>query len=135
MRRRLLLLGVALLAGCAAPAPPAGASRPRIAVEPGTFDFGDVRLGTAVTRRFRISNVGGSPLEVRDVDADCGCLATTHGATLIAPGSATDLAVTFHADTEGAVTRTVTVETNDPEQPARAITLRATVVAPVRRAH
>jgi hypothetical protein len=128
--RRATLLALLLPAGLActpAPAPPADAA-PRLVVDPGSFDFGDVRPGSSPSRRFRLRNAGGAPLRILDVSSTCGCLVSRPDTDTIAPGGATELRVTLSVtDEKGPLLRSVTLKTNDPAQPEQSIEVRAHV--------
>ena len=128
VRRRspLALLLAASLAGCGgAPAP---AAPPRLSVGEATHDFGQVPQGAPVEYAFALHNDGGTPLTVVDLRTGCDCTATLEGPADLPPGG--HAAVRLRCDTgsaPGALRRTVTVTSNDPERRAQVLALTGTV--------
>jgi hypothetical protein len=60
----LIVGGVVMLSAQTAPASPAVAGVPRLAVDRTTVDEGYVKFGTPVHETFRLSNVGNQPLQI-----------------------------------------------------------------------
>jgi hypothetical protein len=60
----LIAGGVVMLSAQAAPASPAVAGAPRLAVDRTTVDEGYVKFGTPVHEAFRLSNVSSQPLQI-----------------------------------------------------------------------
>ena len=107
---------------------PAGA---RLAVEPGSFDFGNVRPEKRLLKELVLRNVGDAELEITKVSTTCRC--TVAGAYLkrVAPGASTTLRIAFTSPpAAGPTEQTVTIESNDPERPRVHVKVSATVIAP-----
>lgn len=108
-----------------------GAVGPRVAVEPPSFDFGNVRAEKTLQKELVLRNFGDAFLVIKKVSTTCGC--TVAGAYLkrVAPGASTTLRIAFTTPAAaGRTEQTVTLETNDPERPKVDVKVAATVVAP-----
>ncbi len=118
----------------------APADRPKIIVEPITYDFGNVSFaGGAVKASMTVVNEGESELVLNDMETSCGCTSATiekdgkegpafgmrgHGPTPVGwsetlkPGETALLNIYYdpavHPELRGAVTRIVTIHSNDP---------------------
>jgi rhodanese-related sulfurtransferase len=100
---------------------------PKIAVDNAVYDFGTVLEGVFVTHKFILSNVGDEPLTITNVRVACGCTATALSKTNLEPGESVELEASL--DTlryNGRISKSISVESNDPEN-AR-LTLRLTGV-------
>jgi len=117
----------------------APADRPVIEITPVYHDFGDVSLaGGKVKTVMTIKNTGGSDLVIKDMETSCGCTSASitkdgvegpvfgmrmHGnptgwSVTLKPGETALLNVYYdprvHPDLRGAVTRTISIYSNDP---------------------
>jgi hypothetical protein len=120
----LTLFAAALVA--AAPAALAAGAPKAVAVEP-IKDVGTVGKGEKVVHEFAIQNDGDAPLEITDVQAACGCTATSFDRSIAA--SATGK-VRVELDTttfSGPIAKSVTVYASDPANPKIELTIRADV--------
>jgi hypothetical protein len=126
------MTALALAAVLLAAAPDAAPARaPRIAVEPSSFDFGQLRPGRRVQRQFLVKNFGSADLEISGVSTTCGCTAALLDRKRVRPGRSATLRVTFDTrDERGKVSRSVLLESNDPAKPKLELKLEATVVPP-----
>ncbi|HEX5758935.1 MAG TPA: DUF1573 domain-containing protein [Thermoanaerobaculia bacterium] len=108
-------------------APAVFAAAPKaVAVEP-VKDVGTVAKGDKVLHEFVIKNDGDAPLEITEVQAACGCTATSYDRT-IAPGKTG--VVRAELDTisfNGGIAKAVTAYTNDPVTPRIELTIKAKV--------
>ncbi len=64
-------------------------------------DFGEVRLGSKVTHRFRFENVSSASIVLQTVRTECGCTAAEWPETPISPGQSGEVLVEFQADRSG----------------------------------
>jgi hypothetical protein len=116
---------LALLAALLAPGPAIAFDRTRI-------DLGRVCTRNPVVTTFRVSNRGSATLRLEGLESSCGCTVADPGRRELAPGGSTILVVRYDPSRdEGAVTRIVTVRSNDPRTPAVGLELDADVVPPL----
>ena len=107
-----------------------GVAVARLAVEPPSFDFGNVRPEKMLQKELVLRNFGDAFLVIKKVSTTCRC--TVAGAYLkrVAPGASTTLRIAFTTPAAaGRTEQTVTIETNDPEHPKVDVKVAATVVA------
>ena len=72
---------------------------------------------------FKYENVGNTPVQFKSVHASCGCTTAQTQKDQVAPGEKGEITATFNiGDRTGTQTKTVTVQTDDPD-PARATTV------------
>lgn len=91
---------------------------PRIAAPETTSKFGWRDSAETVTNRFALRNDGDTPLYISDVRVSCGCSRAEPARRELAPGERTTLAVrTALRGLHGAVRKSVTVVSNDPDTP------------------
>lgn len=94
------------------------ASAPKINFESNTFDFKSIKQGVSVDYEYKFTNTGKSDLIIRKVTAACGCTAVITSANLIPAGASGTIKATFNsAGKTGQQNKTITVITNDPENP------------------
>jgi hypothetical protein len=101
---------------------------PKIYLPEIQYDFGIVKEGMVVSHTFKIVNKGSSTLDIKDIKTSCGCTAALVSNKQIDPGK--DGTIKIDLDTknrEGRMSRTVTVNSNDPEEPNKVITIYAEV--------
>ena len=102
--------------------------QPRVALDHGVFDFGTVERGVPVDHTFRLPNRGTAELRVDHVKSSCGCTVAVLSEREIPPGGEGRVAVTLDtARLSGRTTKTVSIYTNDPDQPVLALTLTGQV--------
>lgn len=102
---------------------------PKIGVQQLSHDFGNVNQGDVVTHTFVITNNGGDVLKINDVKASCGCTAANPDKKELKPGESTNIVVSFNSKgRRGPQLKTVTVTTNDPENPQTALTFKCNVI-------
>jgi hypothetical protein len=91
---------------------------PQLEVEQPTFDFGKVLQGETVRHTFSFSNAGDEPLQIKNVSSSCGCTAALVSAKTLAPGESGEVQANFDSTRfRGAVTKTISLYSNDPAQP------------------
>lgn len=105
---------------------------PRISFGETVHDFGKVCSGSVVKHEFVFTNVGDATLEVTDVHTSCGCTTAGEWSRQIEPGQTGRIPVQFNTGGfAGTVMKTVTVTSNDRQQPRVVLQLKATVWRPV----
>jgi hypothetical protein len=94
------------------------ANAPKVNFDERVFNFGEISEGQKVDHVFKITNTGKENLIIRRVRASCGCTAVTPAKTVIEPGNSTELKVEFNSrGKRGRQNKSITVITNDPDQP------------------
>ena len=87
-----------------------------------------VKEGDVVSHTFKFINNGKAILDINDIKTSCGCTAALVSSKKIAPGK--DGTIKIDLDTknrQGRMSRTITVTSNDPEEPNKIITIYAEV--------
>ena len=104
------------------------AKSPRLQVTSRTIDFGTIKQNESVTREISVVNSGKSPLELRALVGNCSCLTAEAAETTLKTGDSTTLKISFNPqDRKGTQTKSVTVYSNDPQNPVQRITVSAVV--------
>ncbi len=103
-------------------------SGPRIFVKDRTFDFGTVKQGASVTQAFSLENKGQQPLQILDVQADCGCTVAQPESKTIESKNSSKLNVVFDTSGfHGYKVKTVRVYTNDSKNSPISLSLKGNI--------
>jgi hypothetical protein len=126
---RKLLVVLCTPLGFAAALPAAGQDQvPAIQLSQREWDFGPIWHPESARFALTVSNVGLAPLKITRVQASCGCTAAQPGTYDLAPGEATEVAVTYDSKgKQGKQTSTVTIYSNDPANPEVTFHIRGEV--------
>lgn len=101
---------------------------PAISVDRPVFDFGTVPQGKKVDHQFVLKNKGDAPLTILRTKTSCGCTVANVSTKTVEPGKSAELKTTFDsANFSGKISKTITVETNDPATPAYTLTVKGMV--------
>jgi len=90
---------------------------PAIVVPQEGLTLGDFEVGQTATRTLVIDNTGPGPLVIARVETDVDGMSVPDTPVTIQPGASTPLQFQMSRDSEGTVTGSVTLITNDPENP------------------
>lgn len=91
-------------------------------------DFGQVSEGEKVNYTFSFINKGTSELIIKDVKSSCGCTAALLSSSNIKPGQEGTIVVEFDTkNRSGKNSKTVTVQSNDPKDPTKILTIYADI--------
>lgn len=102
---------------------------PKLEVPEMTFDAGDVVRGDTIEHEFTLVNKGEGVLKVIRVQPTCGCTVTKYDST-IEPGKSGKIFVTVKTENlTGPNSKTINVQTNDPELGVFALTVKGNVKA------
>lgn len=125
-RRAIGLL--AAMAGFAAVALPIrGQGGPVATIDEPVQDVGIVESGATVTQSFTLRNEGDAPLEILEVDPDCGCTVAEYD-EVIAPGASGKITAVMDVTTfVGPIAKYLKVLTNDPRNPELTLAVKAEV--------
>ncbi len=103
----------------------------RVQIPTDFYDFGLIGARAVVHRDFLVVNQGSAPLVILQAYTTCGCTSADLSATIIPPGKASRVTVTFdagfHPVAGQTVRRGLVLETNDPGRPEAEIWVQASV--------
>lgn len=92
----------------------------KIVFEQSTIDMGKLLWKTPATATFRFTNKDGrQPLNIRNVDAGCGCLRVEWPKQALSKGAKGEISVTYDAAMLGHFDRYIEVYSNQGEKPVR----------------
>ncbi|HJV36773.1 MAG TPA: DUF1573 domain-containing protein [Geomonas sp.] len=101
---------------------------PELSVEHGSYDFGTITQGKKVQHNFTIRNSGDAPLQIKQLNASCGCTAARPSTALILPGRSAEIEVVFDsANFSGRVEKTVAMTTNAGKAPTYTFKLEGNI--------
>jgi hypothetical protein len=111
----------------------AAAKAPRIEFKEGAWDFGKVKEGASLSHEFVFKNTGDADLVIEKVRTSCGCTAALVSEKTVAPGREGKIGVSFDTRSyAGKVVKYVYVDSNDPSEPNKELTVAADVEVPPR---
>ncbi len=91
-------------------------------------DFGKVKEGNIVEYTFSFLNTGKEILKINDVRTSCGCTAALVSSEKLEPGAEGTLKVELDTkNRSGKMSRTITIQSNDPRDPTKILTVYADV--------
>jgi len=91
-------------------------------------DFGKVKEGEVVHYSFAFQNTGTLPLEIKDIRTSCGCTAAVVSEKNLKPGQSGAVKIDFDSkNKQGKLSRTISVSSNDLNEPNKVITIYADV--------
>ncbi|MEZ4386195.1 MAG: DUF4350 domain-containing protein [Candidatus Krumholzibacteriia bacterium] len=103
-----------------------------IDVEPSALDFGTLFTGAVITDTLRIVNTGCDDLEISAVTSDHGDVDVDGAQFIVPPNDVRFLVVAFSPSSPGPLTATVSIASNDPDQPEFDVVVTADILdAPV----
>jgi len=103
---------------------------PRISFTTDHHDFGNVLQGKTVEYTFGFENKGTEDLLIKEVTTSCGCTAALVSSNTVKPGENGEITVSYDSQGRaGAVSRTITVVSNDLVEPVKELTITATVTS------
>jgi Protein of unknown function (DUF1573)/HYDIN/CFA65/VesB-like, Ig-like domain len=113
------------------PAAAPGPNSPKIQINPDKYDFGMVQEGEKPMAQFTIKNVGGSELIIYDAKPSCGCTVAELSSKKLQPGETATLQAVYNSMNarSGAVSKYVTVKSNDPAEPSKILRITGSVKA------
>ncbi|UZE95341.1 choice-of-anchor D domain-containing protein [Alkalimarinus alittae] len=88
-----------------------------------SIDFGTIEAGTSAVKVLTVNNIGGAALTVTGLDvAGSGFVKTADNCTTVAAGASCSAEITYTAN-EGASTGTVTISSDDADEPSSVVAL------------
>ncbi|SNB46020.1 DUF1573 domain-containing protein [Geobacter sp. DSM 9736] len=101
---------------------------PAIEVKQPVFNFGAITEGAKIDHVFTIRNAGDAPLNILHVRPACGCTAANASSPVVQPGKTAEIKTTFNSTNfTGNITKTIALETNDPQTPNYTLTMKGVV--------
>ena len=92
--------------------------KPHLFFEEPVYDLGIAGPSQKITHTFKFTNLGSAPLHITRVGAGCGCMAALLSESEVPPGSSGEIQATFKTRRyEGRQETTITVHSNDPDNP------------------
>jgi hypothetical protein len=101
-------------------------------VEPNHLDFGVMKQNETRSAEVVISNDGDAVLEIREINAACGCTTTALAKRVLEPGESVPLTIDFASKSfVGKQLKTVEIITNDPSNGLLDVLVQADVTVPL----
>ncbi|MCC6369951.1 MAG: DUF1573 domain-containing protein [Bacteroidia bacterium] len=91
------------------------------------LDLGSIEQNKPASIEFEFVNSGEVAIIITNVQAGCGCTATSYSKEPIAPGQSSKITATYNAANKGTFLKTVTV-TSSAEPTPRVLTFKGTVI-------
>jgi len=102
---------------------------PDIYTEEDSFNFGLIEEGEKPDHKFIVGNRGNKDLAIERVRTTCGCTSAILGSKTVAPGQTTEVKLTYDSKGRpGKFNRQAYIHSNDPDEPAKKITISGDVV-------
>jgi hypothetical protein len=138
----LILLPVSVYANNTVPSPTPPFS-PRLSLSSDAWDFGAIDVDESDKEHtFTIKNTGKTVLSIESVTPTCDCTAVLLSTPKIQPGKTASLKVSFHVKDlnlkslpDGYFIRAIMIESNDPLEPVKKITICARIVGIEKTSH
>lgn len=86
--------------------------QPEIEFEKTTHDFGKIPQGQNASYKFKFTNTGDAPLQLKNVKPSCGCTTPHWPKKPIRPGESAKIKAVYDAGSAGRFHKSITVKTN-----------------------
>lgn len=108
------------------------ADGPEIVFKEQSHDFGKVYMGKALKYRFTFKNTGNRELIINNVKSSCGCTAALVSKNKLLKNEEGEVDITFNPGNYiGKATKSVVVNSNDPNNPRFSLTITAEIIEEV----
>ncbi|MEJ7647334.1 MAG: DUF1573 domain-containing protein [Chryseolinea sp.] len=102
------------------------ARAPQLKLQGTSFDLGRIQPNRTTVREVSFLNTGKKELDIRSLQGNCTCITASATKTSIKPGEAASIKVEFNPmDRKGTQQKSVTVYSNDPQNPVQRVTFAA----------
>lgn len=91
---------------------PVDSNAPVFKFEKEVIDYGTVKLNSDGVRVFKFSNVGKSPLVIKNIKSSCGCTVPTKPTEPIMPGKTGKISVKYATNRPGGFSKSITIFSN-----------------------
>src|SRR3989339_1275752 len=104
----------------------------KISFEEQVYDFGKIYIGESVKHAFKLKNLGKGELIINNVKSSCGCTAALVSKNILPKDEEGEVEVKFNSGHYvGKVTKSVIVNSNDPENLKYKLTITGEVIEEV----
>lgn len=101
---------------------------PMAVLDTNVYDFGMVKQGSIASYNLKITNIGKDSLIIRKITSSCGCTTVNPERTTLATLESATIQVLFNTyGREGHQRKSVTIITNDPDDPYKLFTISGTI--------
>ncbi len=101
---------------------------PKISFDEETHNLGNITPNIEIPYDFKIHNIGGSPLIIKNVTANCHCLVLNLKDKYIQPGETGDLEVILNTTQQnGSLKQAISIFSNDPKVPKTNVFIAASI--------
>ena len=101
---------------------------PQIKFDSTSIDYGTIENGSDGERVFSFTNTGNADLIITNVKSSCGCTIPKKPEDPIAPGERSEIVVRYDTKRVGPFRKTITVSTNQEDNPIIALKLKGIVL-------
>ena len=106
--------------------------KPKIFCEEQVFDFGKIYIGESIKHEFKLKNLGKGELIINNVKSSCGCTAVLASKNILHEDEEGEIEVKFNSGHYvGKVTKSVVVNSNDPENSKYKLTITGEIIEEV----
>jgi photosystem II stability/assembly factor-like uncharacterized protein len=99
----------------------------RIRISPTSIDFGEVQVTKSLTKEFRIYNDGVTTLTVSNMTSNNNQFTPIFSNIInVSPGNYATVSIRFMPSTIGLKTATITITSNDPDNPTKTLSVQGT---------
>ncbi len=132
MKKGILMLAVAFFAtlGMNKAVAQEVQNGPKIEFAKDVHDYGDVKNGGNGTCTFTFTNTGTEPLIIQSAKGSCGCTVPEWPTEPIAPGAKGTLTVKYDTKRVGAISKSVTINSNAVNEPVKVVRIKGNVLPP-----
>ena len=127
MKKVFSILALVSLFAVAAQAQ-AKVSGPVMTFDKTEIDYGTIAQGSDPLRKFKFKNTGSAPLMIKSAQGSCGCTVPSYKKEPINGGETSEIEVRYDTQRVGPFTKTVSIQTNEGDQP-RVLIIKGTVEA------
>ncbi len=108
-------------------------SQPQIQIEGNdVYDWGKIDpKGKPLTAKVKIFNKGNETLRITEVKPGCGCTTAPLDKNDIEPNGFATLSITLNVSNDGPVQKSIRINSNDPKEPIKHLTLKVDIVRPI----
>ena len=105
---------------------------PKISVDQADFSFGSLDAAQTAEHKYILKNEGEGTLEISAARPSCGCTVASISEKTVPPGGQSEITARLSlAGRSGHQYKTITVDSNDPQQPQLTLILQGDVSTPI----